>query len=391
MIRTYRYRLYPNRTQAWTLARLLETHRTIYNDALTERREAWRQCRVSASYKTQAGQLKAIRAFDEEAAFANYSSLQHTLRRLDKAFAAFFRRVKAGQTPGYPRYKGRARFDSFEYTYSDGCKLRDVDGKVRFYVQNAGLMRIKYHRPIPEGATIKHVIIRRQLGKWYAYLMWEAEDAPAPVHNGPAVGIDVGLHHLLALSDGTTVENPRWLRHGLADLRVAQRRLSRRKKGSNRRRKAAFQVAKRHGHIANVRHDFWHKVTRTLADTYSLIALEDLSLAFMIQNEHLALSAHDAALGEFRQMLDYKAEYAGSQVVLVNPRNTSQVCSRCGSLVPKTLDVRVHSCPDCGLTIDRDVNAALNILTLARTGPSGPNVSQHTERALRSRRLQATE
>lgn len=391
MIRTYRYRLFPNRTQAKALDTLLETHRTIYNDALTERREAWQRCRVSVSYRMQADQLRAIREFDEYAASANFSSLQHTLRRLDKTFAAFFRRVKAGQTPGFPRYKGRNRFDSFEYTYSDGCKLKRIEGHDKFYVQNVGAMRIKLHRLIPADATIKHAVIKRLLGKWYVCLMWETPDAPAPVHDGPAVGVDVGLAHLLTLSDGTTVENPRWLRKSLADLRVKQRRLSRRKKGSTRRREAAFQVARQHAHITNQRRDFWHKTTRTLTDTYSLIALEDLSLAFMTQSHSLALSTHDAGLGEFKSMILYKAAGAGSRVVLVNPRNTSQVCSRCGSIVPKSLSVRVHDCPDCGLVLDRDTNAAINVLALARTGPSGLNVGQQAERVLRSRRLQATE
>jgi putative transposase len=174
-------------------------------------------------------------------------------------------------------------------------------------------------------------------------------------------------------------------------LRVAQRRLSRRKRGSHRRRKAAFQVAKLHEHVANTRKDFWHKTTRQLADTYSVIAVEDLRLAFMTHNEHLALSAHDAALGLFRQLIDYKAENAGSRVVAVNADNTSQVCSCCGALVSKELSVRVHDCPDCGVSLDRDENAARNILKLAQqsagTPPSGAKVEQRLMPSLRSLRL----
>ena len=381
MIRTYKYRLYPNRVQKELLDKLLEIHRSLYNDALTERRIAWKRCRVSVSYYAQANQLTASRAIDDDLAFANYSSLQHTMRRLAKSFASFFRRVKAGQTPGYPRYKGRKRFDSFEYTYGDGCKLR-LGQRICFYIQNVGELRIKYHRPVPD--TIKHVIIKRSLGKWYACLQWKAPDTIAPVHDGPAVGIDMGLHHLLALSDDTFVENPRWLRGSLLHLRVAQRRLARRKRGSHRRHKAAFQVARRHERVSNQRRDIWHKVTTELVQTYSLIAIEDLPLAFMTHNRSLALSTHDAGLGMFKAMLAYKAEEAGTLLILVNPRNTSQMCSSCGSIVPKGLSVREHVCPTCGLIIDRDTNAACNILELARTGPSGHKVSGYAMPVLRS-------
>jgi putative transposase len=381
LIRTYKYRLYPNRLQRESLDKLLEIHRTVYNDALTERRLAWERCHTSVNYYVQANQLRATRAEDGDLAFANYSSLQHTMRRLDHSFSAFFRRIKTGETPGYPRYRSRKRFDSFEYTYGDGCKLR-LEQRTRFYVQNVGELRIKYHRPAL--GTIKHVVLKRSLGKWYACLQWEAADTVAPGHEGPAVGIDLGLHHLVALSDETFVENPRWLRESLADLRVAQRRLARRKRGSNRRRKAAVQVARRYEHVSGQRRDFWHKATAELAKTYGLIAMEDLPLAFMTHNRSLALSTHDAGLGMFKAMMTYKAEYAGTLLVLVNPRHTSQVCSGCGSLVDKDLSVREHVCPDCGLILDRDVNAARNILELARTGPTGPKVSGCATPVLRS-------
>tara|TARA_Y100000588_G_scaffold267203_1_gene282211 strand:- start:325 stop:915 length:591 start_codon:yes stop_codon:yes gene_type:complete len=175
----------------------------------------------------------------------------------------------------------------------------------------------------------------------------------------------MGIKSLLATSDGTLVENPRWLRRSLGALRKAQRRLARRKKGSNRRKKAAAQVARRHEKVHQQRLDFWHKQTRHLAATYGLIALEQLPLHFMTHHRHLALSAHDAGLGMFQQLLAYKVEETGSQLVEVNPKNTTQACSGCGVLVPKALQVRVHHCFDCGLVLDRDMNAARNILGLA--------------------------
>jgi putative transposase len=287
------------------------------------------------------------------------------LRRLDKSFRAFFRRLKAGETPGFPRFKGRDRFHSLEYRHGDGCKLREEGGHPRFYVQNVGEIRIKLHRPLPEGAHLGHVILKRSVGKWYVCFSVELPDIEPIPHTGPAVGIDVGLKSLLALSDGTLYDHPRWLRASLGKLRVAQRRLSRRVKGSCRWRKAAFQVARLHERIQHQRLDFWHKATRELVDTFGRIAVEDFSLAFMTHNGHLALSAHDAGLGMFRQLLDYKAESAGSQVVAVHPHNTSQRCSGCSEKVPKSLSVRTHQCPHCGLVEDRDINAAINILQLS--------------------------
>lgn len=388
MIRTYKYRLYPTKAQARTLDFLLWQGRTLYNAALEQRITVYKETGKGVSYPQQWAHFRDLRnANPDTLGYLNATSVQQMLRRLDKAFVAFFRRVKAGETPGFPRFKGRDRFHSLEYRHGDGCKLR-MGERVMLYIQNVGEVKVKYHRPLPDDAAIKHVVIKRRAHRWYACLMLDLPDPVILEHTGPAVGIDMGLSHLLALSDGTLVENPRWLRQSLAQLRVAQRRLARRQRGSARRRKAAAQVARLHERVANQRRDFWHKLTRQLADTYSLIALEDLALAFMTANHHLALSAHDAGLAEFQQLLAYKAEEAGTQVVTVNPAYTSQACSGCGVVVKKDLSVRVHVCPDCGLTLDRDVNASRNILMLAvnpaRTGPPERNVAGHGERALGS-------
>jgi len=388
MIRTYRYRLYPTKAQARTLDFLLWQGRTLYNAALEQRIAVYQATGQGVRYPQQWAHFRDLRnARPDTLGLLNATSVQQLLRRLDKAFVAFFRRLKAGEAPGFPRFKGRDRFHSLEYRHGDGCKLR-LGERVMLYVQNVGEVKVKFHRPLPDDVAIKHVVIKRRANRWTACLMLALPAPILPVHPGPAVGIDMGLSHLLALSDGTLVENPRWLHQGLAQLRVAQRRLARRQKGSARRRKAAAQVARLHERVANQRRDFWHKLTRQLAGTYSLIALEDLTLAFMTANPHLALSAHDAGLAEFQHLLAYKAEEAGAQVVTVNPATTSQACSACGAVVPKALSVRVHVCPDCGLTLDRDVNAARNILMLAvnaaRTGPPERNVAGCGERALGS-------
>jgi len=390
MIRTYKYRLYPTNAQQKALDFLLWQGRLLYNAALEQRIMAYRETGQGVTYPQQWAYFRdQRRANPDTLGQLNATSVQQMLRRLDKAFSAFFHRLKAGEKAGFPRFKGRNRFNSLEYRYGDGCKLRtDERGRKLFYVQNVGAIKVKYHRPLPEDAVIKHVILKRRQRKWYVCLMLEAPDLPMPQHSHPAVGIDMGLHHLLALSDGTTVENPRWLRNSLAQLRVAQRRMARRRKGSRGWHEAAYQVARLHERIANQRRDFWHKLTRQLVSTYGLIALEDLTLAFLLGNGHLALSAHDAGLAEFQHLLAYKAESAGTRVVTVIPAYTSQVCSACGAVVEKDLSVRVHRCPHCGYTADRDVNAAQNILVLAvksaRTGPPGANVAGCGVRSLGS-------
>lgn len=357
MIRTYKYRLSPTKKQTCLLSALFDQMQTVYNDALHERRWAWQRSRRSVTYYDQWNRIRDERhRLPDEMGLLNATSIQQMLRRVDKAHREFYKGKR-----GAPRYKGRNRFKSVEYRHGDGCKLAGQS----LYVQHIGNVRVKLHRPIPGGAEIKHVVIKRSVGRWYVCLMLDIPDVAPPQHDGPTVGIDVGVHHLLALSDGGIVENPRWLRHGLAKLRVAQRRLSRRKKFSGGWRKAARQVAKLQEHVAKQRLDFWHKTTTALARQYSYIAIEDLNLTFMTRNGSLSLSAHDAALGAFRQLLSYKVENTGSLLLAVPAHNTSRACSGCGAIVEKSLSVRVHHCPDCGLVLDRDVNAACNILTRA--------------------------
>jgi putative transposase len=199
----------------------------------------------------------------------------------------------------------------------------------------------------------------------------------------------MGLAHALTLSDGTTFDSPKYLRKSLAKLRRLNRKAARQKRGSNRRRKTYRQIALLQEHVANQRRDWWHKVTRELVDSYGTLVLEELSLTFMLKNGNgparhaLSRSAHDVSLGIFRELLGYKAIEAGVEVITVKPAYTSQACSGCGCIVPKSLSVRTHSCVDCGLTLDRDVNAALNILS-AGTRRSGANVGSCVMRSPRS-------
>ena len=376
MRRAYKYRLYPNKEQAKSLEHQLSEARSLYNAALQERRDAWRMQRVSRNYYDQANQLKEIRdAGNLE--LVNYSACQDVLRRVDKTFRAFFRRIKAGEKAGYPRFKSRDRFASYTFpVWRDGCHLTEQG---RLKVQGIGIIKLKTHRPI--AGEIKTLTLKCDAGKWYACFS-TILDIESPMPQSEAIGIDVGLYSFVALSDGQLVDNPRNLRVGLAQLRRCQRKVARRKKGSSNRRKAVRLLQKVHAHIRNQRSDFQHKLSRQLTDNYGLIAVEDLNIKGLSRGM-LARSVNDAAWGSFLAKLAYKVEETGGQLVKVNPNGTSQVCSRCGCLPdsPKNLADRIHSCSHCGLVIDRDVNAARNILRLGlslwdETWHNGASVSQ---------------
>ena len=366
MQRSYRYRLYPSKAQVRALQGILEGHRHLYNAALQERQEAWRMRRVSVSYLMQAGQLKELRSFDAEMAALNFSSCQQTLRRLDKAFQAFFRRIREGDKPGYPRFKSRRRFHSVAFVYGDGIRLKGG----RLYVQGVGRLRVFFHRPLPDEANRSQVVLKRTAaGEWYAVFQLERPAAQPFPHSGLAVGVDMGLAYFAALSTGELVENPRWLRQGESRLALLQRKQARCRRGSRRYLELGREITRQHERVADRRRDFQHKLSRRLTREFSLIAVEDLNVRGLARS-HVAKSVHDAAWSSFLAMLRYKAEEAGSAVVEVEANGTSQVCAGCGCLVPKTLAEREHVCPHCGFTAPRDVNAALVILSrgTARTG-----------------------
>ena len=350
--KTFKYRLYPTRLQGLALEGQLTEACVLYNAAVQERRDAWRMGQVSLNYYHQANQIREIRAAGD-LDLANYSACQDVLRRVDKTFQAFFRRVRVGQKPGFPRFKSRRRFDSYTFpAYGDGCKLRQ-NGKL--YIQSVGVLKVKLHRAV-EG-QIKTVTLKRECGRWYACFSAEAA-IPEPLpHTGEAAGIDVGLENFAVLSNGTVIENPRHYRKAQAVLRRSQRKIARRKKGSGRRRKAVQSLQRVHQHIKNQRSDFHHQVSRKLVNTFDLIAVEDLNIKGLAGGM-LAKSVHDAGWGGFLAKLDYKAESAGRRLVRVNPNGTSQRCP-CGARVPKKLWNRWHRCLACGLSVSRDHASAM--------------------------------
>jgi len=359
MFRSFKYRLYPTQTQERLLAHTLECCRRWYNDCLAERKTAWEERGESIGKLAQLRQVKKLKATNPDVALIHSHVLQTVVGDLDRAFAAFFRRVKAGDKPGYPRFKSRDRFDSFGYKQlGNGFKL---DGR-RLRLTFIGRLRVRWHRPI-EG-KIKIVRILRQAKKWYACFVCEVDAAPLP-STGRSVGVDVGIHHLMVTSDNETIDNPRWYRSEQATLRVLQRTVARRARGGANRRKAVEALTRHHERIANRRKDFLNKLTHALIERYDRIALEDLQITNLVGNRRLSKSILDAGWSYLKQRLMCKAEEAGREVVLVNPAYTSKTCSRCGTLFESlTLADRWVSCR-CGLSLDRDHNAAINILNRA--------------------------
>jgi putative transposase len=345
MRKTYKYRLFPTEAQHQALDAQLGEACRLYNAALQERREAYQKSGVSLHYYDQANQLKAIRQTGS-LALANYSACQDILRRVEKTCTAFFRRIKAGQTAGYPRFKSRRRFDSYTFpSYGDGCRLTDT----RLYLQGVGHIKVKRHRPVD--GVIKTITVKRECGKWYACFSVAVETTPLPATD-TYTGIDVGLTAFATLADGTEIDNPRYYQRAHARLRLAQRRVARRKRGGKNRRKAVLLLQKVHAKVKNQRADFQHKVARSLVNTYGIISVEDLHIKGLARGM-LAKSVNDAGWSAFIAKLVYKAAEAGRQLMHVDPRGTSQTCL-CGAAVPKTLSQRWHQCPTCGLSAARD-------------------------------------
>lgn len=355
------YRLYPSRIQKRQLASILETTRRWYNTCLETRKATYEAEGRTVSKVEQLRAVKPYKATNAYAAPLHSHILQGVVSDLDKAFQAFFRRVKAGEAPGYPRFKGRNRWRSFGFKeYGNGFK---VDGR-RLKIHGVGRVPLRWHRPLP--GQVKTLRVLCKAGKWYAVFSCVGIPEPLP-STGAEVGIDVGLRSLLTTTDGEHIPHPAWYRHSQRLLRVAQRRVARRKKGGMNRRKAVQVLQRLHERIANQRKDFLYKLSHRLLTTYERIALEDLRIANMVQNPHLAKSILDASWGLLVSHLTSKAASAGRVVELVNPRNTSKTCSQCGQMVLLLpLSQRVFHCP-CGLSLDRDENAARNILRLGQS------------------------
>ena len=428
MIRSFRYPLHPTQSQAASLTLLLGACCDLYNGAVQERRDAWTWRKTQAlcrglvslprgktakprkvtkvvkakvapkvdakaakpvkpkslwlaavgkaarkvggadtTYVSQCRALTEIRATVPGWSDVPCNIARSALDRADKSFVAFFRRFAAGEKPGYPRFKAKRRCDSFSIgssaaaSHARGTLIRD--GRVN--IPRLGYVRFNQYRPIPVGARVLDVIVRREAGKWYVIFQCDVGAAPARVDLATVtderiVGIDVGLTTLATLSTGEPIANPRHGKTAAKRVAAEQRSLARKQRGSKSRRRAIVTLQRCHAHVRNQRLDTARKAAAVLVSRYDVICFEDLSIGRMVHG-NLAKSIYDAAWGLLIAATTCKAESAGKYVVATDPRGTTIECSRCGTAVPKRLDERTHKCPTCGLTIGRDVNAAHNI------------------------------
>lgn len=388
MRRSFKYRLFVNANQERELDIMLESHRRLYNQCLYQRKVAWENESRSVCYSAQSAWFKDERAVNPWFARLNFSSAQATMRRLEKAYANFFRRVKEGSTKaGYPRFKGRDFFNSIEFP-SNGDGIRLTGNRLR--VQHVGTIRVKLHRPV--GGTVKTLTLKRESGKWFVVLSCELPDVPLVDSGKPAVGIDVGLTHFLTTSAGQHEPNPRYLKTALPQLRRAGRTVARKKKGGSNRRKAVRRLQKVHARVKNLRREHHYQVACRLVLAFGLIAVESLNIIGMLRSGRFSRAISDAGWSGFLNVLRHKAEKAGARFVEVDPKGTSQQCSQCSQEVRKDLSVRWHLCPHCGLSLDRDHNAALNILARARLVRTEPaELKRYSSAVPRSRRVHATE
>jgi putative transposase len=357
--KAFQYRLYPTAAQETKLKATLSECRWLYNHLLEVRKIAWEERQETLGLYDQQATLPALKMDRPSLATVHSQVLQNVAVRIDLTFRAFFRRVKMGERPGYPRFRGRNRYDSFCYPQApSGCKLKGD----RLTLSGIGTVRIVLHRPL-EGILKTCCVRRSPTGKWYATFACEVEAAPLP-ESVERVGIDVGLHSFAALSTGEAVENPRFFRKDEKALGKAQRRHAKEAKGTPKRGKRRKAVSRVHERIRFRRHDFAHQHARRIVARFQFIAVEDIHVNRMVHNHCLAKSIGDAAWGLFLGVIAGKAEWAGRTFIAVNPAYTSQDCSRCGRRQKMPLAERIFRCACCGLELDRDHNAAKNILAL---------------------------
>jgi putative transposase len=362
--KTYKEKLRPTPAQERTLEEVLWRCRDLYNAALEQRITAWQRRRVSVSRFEQEAELTAIRAEFPEYAALHSHILQDVLARLDKTYKAFFRRVQRGEKAGFPRYRGRHRYHSFTFKeYGNGVR---VDNGC-LAVSKIGRISVHWSRPL-EG-TPKTITVSREADGWYVAISCAAVPVQLLPPTAQETGIDLGLESFAILANGQHIVTPSYYRRAEAYLRRCQRRVARRQKGGHRRKKAVALLAKAHQHIRNQQRDFHHQEARQLVQQFDTIYYEDLRVANMVRNHSLAKSISDAGWGAFLTILTFKAASAGKRAQAVNPAFSSQRCSgpACGVIVSKGLSVRWHACPNCGTSLHRDHNAALNILRLGQS------------------------
>jgi putative transposase len=367
-MKTFKYRLFPTKAQSTILNHTLELCRWVYNKTLEIRKGAWEQSQESLSLFDTNKLLTVWKTDKPELKTVHSQVLQNVQERVDLAFKAFFRRVKSSDTPGYPRFKGFGRYNSFTFKQS-GFKLNDT-----LFASKVGDIKIGIHRPI-ESSIKTLTISRNSVGNWYA--CFSCETVLHPLQPSlEIVGVDLGLSTFATMSNGETIERQRWMKQDEKQLKRVQRKIQALERGTPARNKAIKALNHIHTRIKNRRDNFSHQESRKLVNRYGLIVFEKLSIGSMQADGHRSInrSIIDVAWNRFVTRTAAKAEEAGRGIVLVDPRGTTQECSGCGEAVPKDMSVRVHDCPHCGLKACRDLNAARNILSrgLTRLGAQAP-------------------
>lgn len=380
MRRSFKFLLRPTARQAGSLAACLEDHRNLYNAALEHRRTAYRRAGATITYCAQSTDLKEIRQADPDGqGHWSAGSQQQTLRRLDKAFAAFFRRLKEGGKPGYPRFKGKGWFDTVEWpALKNGARWdsQSHEPTTRVYLLGIGHIRVHQHRPI--AGRVKTIAVKREGRRWFVILSCDDVPAEQLPDTGTTVGVDMGVASLMTTSDGSHVTNPRHLAASAGRLAAAHRDLARKERGSNRRRKAAVRLAALHAKVRRQRLDTAHKAALALVRDHDVIVCEDLRIANMTRSAAgtvaepgrnvaakagLTRSILDAGWGVLLKVLAHKAESAGRELIAVNSSNTSRTCAACGHCAAGNRTTQAEfRCLACGHTAQADVNAAINIL-----------------------------
>lgn len=354
---TYKYHLQPTRSQQTKLTQTLELCRWVYNEALAIRKKAWEKKHKSLSRFDTIKMLPKWKKEKPELKLVHSQVLQEVCTRVDLAFQSFFRRVKMSKEPGYPHFKGYGQYDSFTYPQT-GFEILDNG----LFLSKIGAIKVILHRPI-EG-KIKTLNIRRDsVGNWYACFSCEVESEPLPPTD-KVIGIDLGLTTFATLSNGKDIKRERWMKQDAKDIARLQRKKESLPKGSPERKKIVHALQHAYQRQTNRRNNFAHQESHKLVNEYQFIAFEDLDIQDMQSNRNKTINQGiaDVAWNKFAQYTAYKAEKTGRGVAFVDPKDTTQDCSGCGKKVPKDLYVRVHECPNCGLKIGRDHNAALNIL-----------------------------
>jgi putative transposase len=393
VFRTYQAVLQPTAGQGLRLARLLGAQRELYNAALEERIGVWRWEHRSVS---RFEQFRSLTGWEHPVLEFGICAARGTLTRLDRAFTGFYRRCRAGQTPGFPRFRSAARLDSVEYPDAVCWKIEHQRlGTGRIYLRGVGSVRFRGAKRGPRG-TPKTLTVRREGNRWRVTVFCAQAPAQPLEPTDAVVGIDVGVSELVATSDGELVSNPRHLRRALDRLANAQRRVAGRTRGSGRRRQAAGAVGRLHRKIAHQRRDLAHQVSRRLVNAYGLIVYEDLEIKNMVRRpapRPNQQGGHDpnraaakaglnreilaAGWGQLLRFVAYKAAEAGRETIAVNPRHTSQTCAECGHVDARNRDATAFCCRRCGHAAHADVNAALNILRAGLAQRSAREADQH--------------